>query len=151
VDQIVARQQDEYQSLVGRLRPALAGRRMFVLTYNPRLDWVIEIAVDMGIEIVKLAVLEYAQDDRFVTRYDLPVETGYALDRVNDELGELEPDIVLSNLTLSSLPEGMRRGRIPICPDVGFQGGLALADSWHRVLKAPVVEGWRRDAALFEN
>jgi nitrogenase iron protein NifH len=151
VESIVARHRAEYQTLVDRIRPALAGKRMFILTYNHRLDWVLEIAVDAGIEVAKLAVLEYAQDDQFLTRYDVPAETGYSLDRVKDDLFDLKPDIVLSNLALKDLPDGMRSGRIPICPDAGFQGGLVLADRWHRLLKAPSVEGWRRDAALFEN
>jgi nitrogenase iron protein NifH len=149
VASIVARQRAEYRALVDRIRPALAGRRMFILTHNHRLDWVLEVAADMDVEIVKLAVLEDAQDDRFLSRYDVPTETGYTLDQINDDLLDLEPDIALSNFVLKDLPEGMRSDRIPICPDVGFQAGLVLADRWHRLLKAPVMEGWRRDATLF--
>jgi nitrogenase iron protein len=148
VEEIVAQHRDEYQALVQRLRPFLAGRRIFVLTHNHRIDWVLEAALDLGFEIAKVAVLDYGQDDRFTSRYDVDVETGYPLDKRNDDIANLRPDIVLSNLALKNLPDGVRSDRIPVCPDVGFQGGLFWAGRWQRLLKAPIVEGWKRDARL---
>ena len=148
VEPILAQHRGEYRALVEQYRPGLTGKRMFIVTYNPRLDWLLETAADMGVQVVKLAVLEYAQDDQFSSRYDVPIETRYALAKIRDDILDLRPDIVLSNFALRDLPDGIRTGRIPICPEVGFQGGLVLADQWHRLLKAPVIEGWRRDESL---
>jgi nitrogenase molybdenum-iron protein alpha/beta subunit len=149
VDEIVSRHRDEYRNLVQHLRPTLAGRRVFILTLNHRIDWVLEPAHDIGLEVVKVAVLDHGQDDHFTSRYDVAVETGYPLDQRNDDIADLRPDIVLSNLALKDLPEGVRGDQIPVCPDVGFQGGLFWAGRWQRLLKAPVVEGWKHDARLF--
>jgi nitrogenase iron protein len=149
VEEIVARHRDEYRALVGRLRPMLAGRRIFVLTHNHRIDWVLEAALDLGIHVAKVAVLDYGQDDRFSSRYDVAIETGYPLEKRNDDIADLRPEIVLSNLALKDLPDGVRSDQIPVCPDVGFQGGLFWAGRWQRLLKAPLVEGWKQDAKLF--
>ncbi|NDJ77219.1 MAG: AAA family ATPase [Chloroflexi bacterium] len=149
VNAIVAQHRTGYEALVENLRPALAGKRIFILTYGHRLDWILQTAFDLEMEVLKVAVLNYAYDDRFFSRFEgrFAVELNYAPEQRNGDIQALQPDLVLSNFMLG-VPEGVRGDIIPICPDVGFHSGLLLAERWYRLLKAPVSEGWRSDASL---
>jgi len=151
VADVVARYRETYQARMDVLRPLLAGRRIFVVAYGHRLDWLLETAFDLGMEISKVAVMDYSQDDQFFSRYDVPVEMHYTADRIQADIRALQPDLVLSGYALEDLPDGVRGDVIPICPDVGFYSGVVLAERWARIFAAPAVAGWRLDGALFED
>jgi nitrogenase iron protein len=140
---------DAYTGAAESLRPALEGRRMLIIAYNHDLDWIIETAFDVGVEVVKVGILNYSQDDLVRSRYRdrVPFETGYPVEQREQDIAELKPDLTLSNYVPHGLAPVCHYDSIPLCPDVGAEGALALARRWATLMKTPLLEGWRRDGA----
>jgi nitrogenase iron protein len=151
-EQIIAESRADYDAGVARLRPALAGKRLMVITYNHELDWILETALDVGMEIVKVGVLDYSQDEGFRTKLDgpLPVEENYDRARRAADIAALRPDVLLSNYASSVADRVPVADTIPMCPDLGFDSGLKLAARWETLLRLDTRGDWRDDARLFE-
>jgi nitrogenase iron protein NifH len=134
------------------LRPTLSGKRLFLVAYNHDLDWILETAFEVGMEVVKVAILNYSQDDllqsRFRDRVDF--ETGYDPSKREADIATLHPDLVLCNYVPHGLAPVCHYDGIPLCPDVGPGGALALARRWTRILKTPLMEDWRNDGPKAE-
>ena len=139
----------EYDQAIETLRPHLAGKRLMLVTYNHDVDWILETAFDLDMEIVRVGIVPYSQDSHYRTRYGdrLPVEENYNPEQRAEEIERLRPDLFLGNYQSPGLPEITHYDTIPFCPDVGHLGGLALAQRWRRLLGAPIREGWRADEA----
>ena len=144
---IIDRYSSDYQAWVAKLRPELQGKRVFIAAQNHRIDWVLETALELGMEVVKVGILESAWDDLFLSRYQgrVPMVHPYPRDQREEDIQALNPDLVLINHPWRSLPETVRWDHIPVCPDVGFFTGIKAAARWARLLKVPAKEGWRRD------
>ncbi len=145
---IIEQHRTAYQAMVARLRPELEGKRVFIAAQNHRIDWVLETALDLGMHIVKVGILESIWDDSFLSRYEgrVPMVYPYPRDRRDEDIRALHPDLVLVNYPWRSIPESVRCDQISVCPDMGFFTGIAAATRWARLLRAPVREGWRQDA-----
>ncbi len=137
-----------YQNKSQAYRTLLEGKRLMIMTYIHNVDWIVEAAMDLGMEVAKVGILHYSQDNLFVTRYPgrFAVETDYDPAKRDDDLHKYQPDLLLANYTPPNLPFPLHADIIPLCPDVGFYGGLAFAHRWSTLLKAPVMEGWKYDA-----
>jgi nitrogenase iron protein len=137
----------EYQNAIRELHPHLAGKRLMVVTYNHDVDWILETAFDLEMEIVRVGIVDYSQDGKYRTRYGdrVKVETGYDPERRADDILLLKPDLCLGNYQSPGLPEDTHYDTVPLCPNTGHLGGLALARRWRNLLRAPILEGWRRD------
>ena len=123
-----------------------------IITFNYELDWILKPALDCGMEVVKIGVLNYSQDEGFRTRLgiELPVEEEY--DRVGraDDVARCAPDVLLTNYA-SSLGDSVAvADTIPMCPDAGFDSGIKLVSRWARLLQLDVKGAWRRDERLFD-
>jgi nitrogenase iron protein NifH len=142
----------QYREKIGRLRPLLAGKRLMVITYIHDIDWIIETALDLEMEVEKVCILSYSQDHIFRTRYPdrFEVETGYPPEKRDEDLRRLKPHILLCNYSPARLPIHAHVDAIPLCPDVGFYGGLRFAERWAGLLKSPEIPGWSQDHELFE-
>ncbi|NBB94758.1 MAG: nitrogen fixation protein NifH [Planctomycetes bacterium] len=141
--------QDEYRGELEALRPHLAGKCLMLVTYNHDVDWILETAFDLDMEVVKVGIVNYSQDGQFRTRYAdrLTAEVGYNPNRRADDIADIKPDLVLGNYQSPGLPETTHYDTVPLCPNAGHLGGLALAQRWRHILAAPMREGWRRDEA----
>jgi nitrogenase iron protein len=139
----------EYENAIVQLRPDLAGKRLMLVTYNHDVDWILETAFDLDMEIVKVGIVNYSQDGQYRTRYAdrLTAETGYNPQRRADDIMRLKPDLFLGNYQSPGLPQISHYDTVPLCPNTGHLGGLALARRWRRLLNAPIREGWRKDEA----
>ncbi len=137
-----------YREQIAFYRRSLKGRRLMIITYTHNVDWIVEAAFDLGMEVVKVCILNYSQDNLFVTRHPggFEVETDYDPSRRDEDVIRLKPDLLLGNYTPKNLPVPLHADIIPMCPDTGFYGGLAFAHRWATLIKAPVVEGWKHDA-----
>ena len=146
--QLIEDQRQRYRQRMARLRPHLAGRRLMIVSYIHDVDWILEAAFDAGMQVAKVGILDYTQDYLFRTRFEgcFAVETGYTAEQRDADLIEIRPDLLLCNYVPGRLPVDMHADGIPLCPDVGFGGGVALAQRWATLLKAPIREGWRDDA-----
>jgi nitrogenase iron protein len=138
----------EYDRRLSVIAPALKGKRLLLVAYNHDVDWILETAFDVGMEVVKVGIVDYSQDGQYRTRYPdrASTEIGYDPERRADDIAELKPDLVLGNYQSPGLPLTPHYDTIPLCPDVGHLGGLLLAERWARLLRTPLREGWRVDA-----
>ncbi len=145
--QCIDRYRSTYRRQTATFREALGGRRLMLLSYIHNVDWLVEAALDLGMEIVKVGIFTFSQDNLFTTRYPgkFPVETNYDPAKRDDDIRTLKPDLLLGNYTPKTLPLPLHVDIIPMCPDVGFYGGLTFARRWATLLKAPVCEGWKND------
>ncbi len=141
----------EYRERMEPFKKALEGKRIMIITYIHDTDWILETAFDMGMEVVKVCILNYSQDNLFRTRYPgrFEVETNYPPQKRDDDLRRLKPDLLLCNYTPQDLPLELHADTIPLCPDVGFYGGLSFAGRWAALLKSPVKEGWKYESEKF--
>ena len=146
-DEIIAARRERYGEQVQALRPALAGKRVFIVTQNRHIDWILDTALDMGMEIVRVGVLDSAWDDEVRTRYAdrVPFVAPYQREQRLRDIRELAPDLTLTDFRWAGAPDEARVSAIPFAFGVGFDGGLALAERWCDVLRAPAKEGWRHD------
>jgi hypothetical protein len=117
------------------------------VTQSYQIDWVLDLAVDLGMEIAKVGVLASSWDEGFVTRYKgrFPLALSYTREQRDEEIRTLAPDLTLTNAVWRGQPEDMRVDAIPIIPDVGFESGVAVAERWQRLIQLPPMEGWRHD------
>jgi nitrogenase molybdenum-iron protein alpha/beta subunit len=148
---ILSEHRERYAREAEALRPVLSGKKLMIVTYNHELDWILKAAIDVGIEIVKIGILNFSQDEGFRTRLDapLPVEENYDGDNREADFARYRPDILLTNYASSALDEVRVTDTIPMCPDVGFYTGLAMARRWAWLLKQNRKGEWTRDARLF--
>jgi len=139
----------DYERAMAAVRPSLSGKRLMITTYNHDVDWLLETAFDAGMEVVRVGIMDYSQDGVHRTRYAdrVVAEVGYDPERRADDIRELGPDLVLANYQSPGLPDTAHYDTVPLCPDAGHLGGALLARRWARLLRAPLVEGWRRDEA----
>lgn len=136
-----------YEEAIGELRPYLERKRLFIVTQSYQIDWVLDLASDLGMEIVKVGILASSWDDAFVSRYEgkFPFAISYTRVQRDQEIRSLSPDLTLTNAVWSGQPEDLRVDAIPLVPDVGFVSGLAVAERWRRLMQLPPKEGWRHD------
>ena len=142
----------EYLAGLEASRSALRGKRLMLLvTHATDVDWVLETAFDCGMQVAQLAVLRLPEESDFRTRYAdrIEVRFGYRPEQQTEDIEHLKPDLVLSGFNRQELPPLTRYDTFPPSPPVGPQANLELAQRWGRLLKAPLVEGWKQDAGLF--
>ncbi len=147
---VIAQARSDYLRSIEHIRTGLAGRRLMIVTYNHDIDWVVESALDAGMDLVKVGILNSIEDHGFRTRYNgqFAVETGYTPDQRDADIGRFAPHLLLSSYTPAGAILPLHCDTIPLCPDVGFFSGLRLVQRWATLLKAPIYEGWRNDHVL---
>ena len=150
-ERIIVEEGRRYREQIERVCPQLEGRSLMVITFNSELDWILKAALDAGMEIAKICVLDYSQDEGFRSRLDveLPIELSYdPANRIRD-IAELAPDVLLTNYA-SSIDEGVPvSDTIPMCPDAGFNSGIRLVERWARLLRMDLKGEWKLDERLY--
>jgi nitrogenase molybdenum-iron protein alpha/beta subunit len=148
-EQALARLRDEYERGLAEIGDSLRGKRLMVVAYNHNIDWILETAFDVGMEIVKVGIVDYSQDGLYRTRYGdlVQADVGYNPDQRAQDIAELRPHLVLGNYQSPGLPQTTHYDTVALCPDVGHLGGLLPARRWARLLQTPLSEGWRADEA----
>ncbi len=150
-ERIIEEHKELYAREVEALKADLAGKRLMIITYNHELDWILKTALDVGIDIVKIGVFNFSQDEGFRTRLDAAfnVVENYDRSERDQDIAAYRPDILLTNYASSLADEPFVADTIPMCPDVGFHSGLVLARRWARLLKLNLKGEWRQDELLF--
>lgn len=149
---LIEERRAEYQARIAALRPKLAGKKVMIVSYNHELDWLLEAILDAGMEIVKLGVLNFSQDEGFRTRLqaDLPIEDPYERGKRDEDIRRLQPDVLLGNYEAFAAGVPCLTDAIPMCPDVGFFSGVRLLERWAALLGLQLEGGWRQDEQLFK-
>ena len=88
------------------LRTSLEGKRLFVVTQSYQIDWVLNLALDLGMDIVKVGVLASSWDEGFATRYEgrFPLAVSYTREQRDDGIRTLAPDLTLTNAVWRGRP-----------------------------------------------
>ena len=151
-ESIISEHRERYAKEIEALKPALTGKKLMIITYNHELDWILQTAVEVGIEVVKVGILNYSQDEGFRTKLDIsfPVEENYDRNNRKKDLALYDPDILLTNYASSIADDVCVADTIPMCPDVGFYSGLVMARRWAKLLKLNLKGAWRQDEQLFK-
>ncbi|MEW9123215.1 MAG: nitrogenase component 1 [Thermotaleaceae bacterium] len=152
IHETIAVHENRYYREIEKLKPLLKGKRLMIITYNHQLDWILETALALEMEIVKVGVLNFSQDNLFITRFpgQFPLEENYDQHKRSSDIRTLKPHILLSNYTSPKLDLQVFFDTIPYCPDVGFFSGLVLAQRWARLFQLNLQEGWKKDEVLFQ-
>ena len=151
-EKIIEENREAYWEKIRELKPYLEGKRLMIITYNHELDWIIEAAQDVGVQILKIGVLDFSQDEGFRTRLDLSetvVEEDYDRQQRPRDVAALRPDILLTNYESTKEGENCVMDTIPLCPDNGFFAGLHLVERWKSLCARNQKGGWENDRHLF--
>jgi len=150
---IISENEIIYQNRIKSVRPKLEGKKLMIITYNHELDWILNAALDCGMKIVKICVLNFSQDEGF--RSSLPeidgieVVENYDKDERSSDIKRLKPDIILSNYEPVS-EQSYITDTIPMCPDNGFFTGLEMVERWSRLFSKSKEGEWLNDRKLFD-
>ena len=153
-EEVIAENRREYDQRIAAIRPQLQGRRLMVMTYNYDLDWILQTALDAGMEIVKLCFLTCSQDEGFRSHIpgieQIPMEIDYDRTHREADIRNYRPDIVLSNYDSSVHYEQCIVDTMPLCPDNGFFSGVLMAERWSNLLHMDLEGEWKNDQRLFD-
>ncbi len=149
---IISEHKERYEHEIEALRPILKDKKLMIITYNHELDWILRTAVDIGIEIVKIGILNFSQDEDFRSKLNIsfPVEENYDRNNRKKDLELYKPDILLTNYASSIADEVCVADTIPMCPDIGFNAGIILAQRWAKLMRLNLKGAWRQDERLFK-
>ena len=107
-----------------------------------------------GIEIVKLGILNFSQDEGFRTALpqaaELDIEDPYDPEKKLEDVKRLAPDILLTNYQSEMDGVDIMLDTIPMCPDVGFFSGLEMIERWTRIFGSGQEGDWTNDRHLLE-
>jgi putative nitrogenase subunit nifH len=153
-ERIIEENAKNYLDRVEKIKPYLRGKKIFIVTYNHELDWILKTAFDLEMEISKIAIVNFSQDEGFRSRLPestkMRIEQNYEHQNMSKDIEELRPDILLSNYE-SSLPNATCFvDTIPMCPDNGFFSGLVMAERWQKLLDFNLEGEWKNDKKLFD-
>lgn len=134
-----------YENEVSKSRPILKGKKLLINSYSRRIDWILDVAFDLGMEVIKIGMLSSSTDDMIRSRYTerLKVEYDYDSKKREEDIRKLHPDLVLSNYPPTFSTDGVHHDAIPLVPEVGFRTSSKLAKRWGQILRLPVTEGWK--------
>ena len=153
-ESIIEENREKYYGRIKEIHPLLEGKKLFIITYNHELDWILRAALDCGMEIVKIGVLNFSQDEGFRTSIpevkDIEVVQDYDREQRIRDIEELKPDIVLGNYFTDKIEHKCILDTIPMCPDVGFFSGLNLVERWSGLVVSENEGEWQNDRELFE-
>lgn len=150
---IISENEIIYQNRMKLVRPKLEGKKLMIITYNHELDWILNAALDCGMKIVKVCVLNFSQDEGFRSSLSetdgIEVVENYDRDERSSDIKRLKPDIILSNYEPVS-EQSCITDTIPMCPDNGFFTGLEMVERWSRLFSKSKEGEWLNDRKLFD-
>lgn len=152
VEEIISAEREKYVRKINEIMPVLKGKKLMVITYNHELDWILKTADDAGMEIVKIGILNFSQDEGFRTNLSLkcPVEENYDKTKRMSDIDKYKPDVLLTNYASSVAEKVAVADTIPMCPYVGFESGIEMLKRWAELLRLDRKGEWNDDAVLFD-
>ncbi len=149
---ILSEYEKRYRAEIAAIKPHLKGKRLMAVTYNHDIDWILQTAADLEMEIAFVGILNFSQDNLFRTDYrdrigELHIE--YDNERRHADIARIKPDILLTNYSSVDLDGDLLTDTIPLCPTAGFMSGVLMAARWSELFKMNLSEGWKQDDVLF--
>ena len=145
--EIILGEKEKYYQQIRNIRPYFEGKRVLISTYPKSMDWICDLAEDLGMEIIKIGITYSPVSESFASRYEgmIRVEKNYSIEKRSDDIRDLRPDLVLYTYPALRSEDNARSAHIPYCPGFGFHAAVDRAELWSRLMKVPVTEGWRSD------
>lgn len=152
--EIIAEHRAAYEDEIRELGMKLAGKSLMIVTYNHDVDWILRAALDCGMKVVKVGILNFSQDEGFRSELNeithIDVVENYDRDELQQDIELLKPDVLLTNYQSSEVRGEYFTDTIPMCPDVGFYSGLNMAKRWGNLMKNRLEGEWQNDGYLLE-
>lgn len=151
-NKIIKENKNIYEEKIAKIKDTLKGKKLMIITYNHSIDWILTAATDAGMEIVKLCILNFSQDEGFRTKLDKEfiIEEDYDNQKREKDIEKYEPDIVLSNYESGKAYKNCITDTIPMCPDVGFFSGCNIVERWTSLMELNLQGEWKKDEQLFK-
>ncbi len=142
---IIEIEEQRYKAEIAKLRPHLQGKTVLISTFSVNLDWIIDTIIDAGMQVEKIGLAVSPKIAEFSSHYKetIPVQYDYTSEQRIEDIKKLGPDLVLSNYPPIIPSHPVHHDAIPFSPEVGFYTGLIMAQKWSRLLRLPVIEGWK--------
>jgi nitrogenase iron protein NifH len=144
---IIAEEQEEYRRRIDAIRPKFEGKRVLISTYPKTVDWILDLADDLNMDIVKIGLSYSPFSESLLSQRagGIPVEYHYTIEKRSEDIRMLMPDLVLYTYPVLRPGDRARSAHLPYCPGFGFHAAVEQAERWSRLLKLPEVEGWKDD------
>ncbi|MBQ0059771.1 MAG: hypothetical protein KBS83_07490, partial [Lachnospiraceae bacterium] len=149
---IIKEEEERYRQELRKLRPMLKGKRLVLTTINANIDYLLEALDYIGVEIVKIGVVNYLHQEIQIsdTPEKYPIDENFNWTNLYDEINPLDPDIVISNFTPPVTDGDYVKDVMPMTPCAGFNSGLAIVKRWADLLGKRREGGWMNDRKYFE-
>jgi nitrogenase molybdenum-iron protein alpha/beta subunit len=151
-DQIIEDHKKRYFAQIEQIKPFLKGKRLMMLTFNHKPDWILETAIDLEMEVAFVGIMNFSQDNLFETQFENQIsELKLAYDPMDrkTDIQRIQPDILLNNYSFVDVNDEMINDNIPLTPDAGFFSGITMARRWSELFKMDLKEGWKQDESLY--
>ena len=151
-DEITENYRRIYEHKIREILPRLKGKRLMVLTYNHYIDWMLETALDLEMEVSFVGIMNYLGDDSFTSKYMADIREfvyPYTNENRGEDLARIKPDILLTNYFDAQLEGDFFTDTLPLCPTAGFLSGVEIMERWGEFFKMNLQEGWRKDADIY--
>lgn len=149
VESVLDSIEKEYLKRTDSMKKQLAGKRAYITSMHMNIDWLIDMAEDLEIGIIRSVVLErpdHTHDIDMKTRHrNIEKMNTFDIDTIKEDILEKQPDFIFTTYLFDQMPDSMLQFKIPLVPDLGPFGGLDLMERWIRLSKKPKTEGWKKD------
>jgi nitrogenase iron protein len=152
IDAVLQDYQRRYAEEAARLRPYLQRKRVMVITITQNIDWALQTALDVGMSIAFVGILDYSQESIFITELEASIQelcVGYDMKNRNADIKRVKPDLFLSPFPTGEDLWSVFQDMLTYSPETGFFSGLILARRWAEIFNMNLQEGWRSDEDLF--
>jgi nitrogenase iron protein len=152
IEAMLADYRERYRAEIERIRPKLLGKRVMIITITQNIDWVLQTALDAGMELAFVGILSFSQDDLFTTELGNSIGElvlGYNAEKRNADIARVKPDLLLSPYPSAEDLGPVYQDTITYSPEAGFFSGLVLARRWAEIFNMNLSEGWKKDEGLF--
>ena len=134
----------EYDEFVKEHSPRFKGKRIIMvnrLSYNT--DWVIDLLIDLGADLVRIGFQRNPRrkEIKAVSRHTDLITTDYTMEMLRQDVKELSPDLVISDVVVSS--GNVRFARVGKA-GLGLRPSLDYAEYLENIMRLPNNEGWKK-------
>lgn len=152
-EKIIQEEENKYFEELKELIPILKGKKIMVVSYNHQVDWILRTALDVGMEVVKVGLLNFSQDMYRGSLYEDQVgewEVNYTQEKRRADVARLKPDLVLANYNGGNLDDCPLHDTIQLTPQGGFESGIRQLRRLVQLFRQQIKEGWREDERFFK-
>ena len=145
--QIIAGEEIIYRKRVVDLRPKLEGKTLLISTSPRSFDWICDLAVDLGMNILKIGLTYSPFYESYASRYAdrFPVVQNYTVNMRSEDIRLLQPDLVLFTYPALKPSDKVKSAPIPYFSGIGFSAGVEQVERWIRLMQHTRTEGWKSD------